>query len=66
MTAIDLRLRSSLKQRNGFYIVRLSWYDAKGQRKQTNVTTGLQVVGNKYRAEAREKEIYKQYHCIKP
>ncbi len=64
MTAIDLRLRSSLKQRNGYYIVRLSWYDAKGQRKQTNVTTGLQVVGNKYRAEAREKEIYRQYESV--
>ena len=61
MTAADLKLRSTLKQRGDYWIVGLSWYDSSGKRKQTNISTGLTIIGNKYRAEAKEREIYKEY-----
>lgn len=61
MTAAQLKLRSTLKQRKGYWYVGLSWYDAEGKRKQTNVSTGYAVEGNKRRAEAKEKEIYKDF-----
>lgn len=61
MTAAELRLRSKLKQRGDYWVVGLSWYDSSGKRKQTNVSTGLTIIGNKYRAEAKEREIYREY-----
>lgn len=61
MTAADLRLRSKLKQRGDYWIIGLSWYDSSGKRKQTNISTGLKIIGNKYKAEAKEREIYKEY-----
>lgn len=57
MTVADLRLRSKLKQRGDYWIVGLSWYDSSGKRKQTNISTGLTIIGNKYKAEVKEREI---------
>lgn len=61
MTAAQLKLRSKLKQRAGYWYVGLSWYDAEGKRRQTNKTTGYTIEGNKRRAEARAKEIEKEF-----
>lgn len=61
MTAAELRLRSKLKQRGDYWIINLSWYDSSGKRKQTNVSTGYKILGNKYKAEARERELYREY-----
>lgn len=61
MTAQDqLRLRCSLKELNGLWYVRFSWYDSEGKRKQTNLSTGLTIVGNKHRAEVKMQSLYKE------
>lgn len=61
MTAEQVKLRSNLKKRNGYWYVGLSWYDESKKRKQTNISTGYKIEGNKRRAEIRAKEIEKDF-----
>lgn len=44
------------------YYVRLSWYDANGKRKQTEVSTGIPASGdNKRKAKKRMEELQEEY-----